>query len=321
MRILVTGAAGFIGGQVCRALADRSHDVVAIDNFDGTLYDPAVKIQVAAWLERERGLKVHRIDAAETIPETLWDGVDTVVNEAAVPGLVPSWTNFSSYVRANILAVQELAAAAVANGVSHFVQASTSSVYGRFARGDEGAPTQPFSPYGVSKLAGETVLQAYSANFDLPFTILRYYSVYGPGQRPDMAYHILCEKLLSGDVLTVYGDGTQSRTNTHVVDCVSATVSAVEHPNFGEIFNISGAESISLLDAIEVLAYSLEVTPRVEYAPTRRGDQAHTVGVTAKAQTLLKFEPRVPILEGLAEQADWHRQGRPAFYTSKWSAS
>ena len=154
------------------------------------------------------------------------------------------------------------------------MQASTSSVYGRDAVGDESLPTRPVSPYGVTKLAAEHLLLAQVAAFDFPAVILRYFSVYGPRQRPDMAYHIFIDAVLRGEPITVYGDGLQSRSNTFVTDCVRGTIDAMQQAATGEIFNLAGGEEITLLRAVELIADAAGRTPKIRYeeaGPATRG--------------------------------------------------
>ena len=165
-----------------------------------------------------------------------------------------SWDDFDRYQSTNLSAVKRLIDASIAVGIGHFVQASTSSVYGADATGDEDSPCLPVSPYGVTKLAAEHLLRAHSETADLPLTVLRYFSIYGPRQRPDMAYRIFCERMLRGEPITVYGDGKQTRSNTYVGDCVAATIAALGRPADGSVFNIGGGREVELLGAIEVLA-------------------------------------------------------------------
>ena len=162
--------------------------------------------------------------------EPIVAGADVVVNEAATPGLVLSWADFERYQSCNLSAVKRLVEACIAEGVPHLVQASTSSVYGAEATGDEMSQTLPVSPYGVTKLAAEHLLRAHTLDHEIGLTVLRYFSIYGPRQRPDMAYRIFCERLLRGEPLTVYGDGGQTRSNTYVSDCVAATLAALGRP-------------------------------------------------------------------------------------------
>jgi nucleoside-diphosphate-sugar epimerase len=183
-------------------------------------------------------------------------------------------------------------------------------VYGQFAVGDEQEPREPYSPYGVTKLAAENLVLAHARNFGLDVTVLRYFSLYGPRQRPDMGYHIFCETLLDGRAVTIFGDGRQTRSNTHVADAVSATVAALRVPTSGEVMNVAGGQTIELLEAVHVLADELGVRPEIRFASPRPGDQRATAGDSSKARDLLQWTPSVDIIEGLQGQARWHRERR-----------
>ena len=310
MRVLLTGAAGFIGSHVCEALSTAGHEVVALDCLLPESYDANVKRATFLELARLPGVKLVNADL-RTDPLDHWlEGVDAVINEAAMPGLMNSWSDFSLYAQCNLMALDRLVQASSRANIGKFIQISTSSVYGRTAIGDETAPTEPFSPYGVTKLAAEKLLLAHCANFGFPAVVLRYFSIYGPRQRPDMAYHRFAEALLDGRPMTVFGDGQQSRSNTYVGDAVRATVEALHTGQLGGIYNISGGESIRLLEAIEVLAGELGVRPEIDFAPARPGDQRDTFGVTTRARDELGWSPRISPVVGLRLQAQWHQRLR-----------
>ena len=221
-------------------------------------------------------------------------GVDVVVNEAAMTGLSRSWDDSQIYDECNVDALERLLCAARDVRLERFVQISTSSVYGEHAIGDEFTPTNPVSPYGATKLAAERLVAAFVADRALPGVVLRYFSVYGPRQRPDMAYHRFCEALLHGEPLVVYGDGMQTRSNTFVSDCVDGTVRAIDDARVGETYNIAGAHSITLSDAIAVLADEFDTQPLIDWRPPRLGDQRHTAGNADKAARDFGYAPSVP---------------------------
>jgi nucleoside-diphosphate-sugar epimerase len=305
MTVLVTGAAGFIGGQVCRELISRGMDVRAVDCFLPDSYSAAIKRRNWERLASLPRLEQIELDLRDPLPAMLMDGVTSVVNEAAMPGLMKSWTDFRLYIRCNVELVENLASACVSSGVPHLIQISTSSVYGEDARCDEAGPTNPISPYGVTKLAAEELIRAYHRTFGLPFTILRYFSVYGPGQRPDMAYHRIIKSIMRDEPIDVFGDGEQTRSNTYVDDCARATVEAVIRRPFGHTVNIAGAESNSLLRAIDFIEEALGRGAKLRFHPARPGDQRHTAGTTSLARSLLDFNPVTTLREGLAEQVRW----------------
>lgn len=307
MRVVVTGAAGFVGSHLCDALLLAGHEVVGIDCF--TDYYPRADKEANLVVARAHPrFELHEVDLRTDPLERVLEGADAVVNEAATPGLVLGWDDFERYQSTNLSAVKRLIDASLATGVGHVVQASTSSVYGVEATGAEESQTLPVSPYGVTKLAAEHLLRAHRASFGLPLTILRYFSIYGPRQRPDMAYRTFCERLLRGEPITVYGDGEQSRSNTYVADCVAATVAALDRPGDGAIVNIGGGREIALREAIAILAAELGVDPVIEHRPPRKGDQRRTVADTTRARELLGWEPQVTPEEGLAEQVRWVRE-------------
>lgn len=306
MKVVVTGAAGFVGSHLAEALLAAGHEVVGIDCFTD-YYARADKEANLLGARDTPGFRFVEADLRTADLAPLLDGADAVVNEAATPGLVLSWDDFERYQSTNLSAVKRLIDAAIEVGVGHFVQASTSSVYGVDATGPEDSVTLPVSPYGVTKLAAEHLLRAHHQSFGLPLTILRYFSIYGPRQRPDMAYRIFCERLLRGEPITVFGDGEQSRSNTYVTDCVSATVAALHRPPEGAILNIGGGREITLREAIGLLAAELGVEPVIERRDARKGDQRRTHADTTRARELLGWTPQVEPEAGLAAEVRWVR--------------
>jgi nucleoside-diphosphate-sugar epimerase len=229
-----------------------------------------------------------------------------------MPGLPKSWTEFELYTTCNLIGTQRLAEACHQVGVRRLVHASTSSVYGAQAVGAEDMPKRPVSPYGVTKLAAESLLQAYVQSFDLPVVVLRYFSIYGPRQRPDMAFHIFIERIRRAEAISVYGDGLQSRSFTFVDDCVAGTVAAIERGRLGETYNIGGGEAVTLRRAIELIGATLGTEPKIDHLPSRAGDQRETLADTTKAQRELGYEPSVSMADGLARQVGWHLREMPA---------
>ncbi len=309
-RVLVTGAAGFVGSHLVETLLARGHAVVGLDAFVDS-YPRERKLRNLVPALGHPSFTFGEVDLRTDELGPWLEGVDAVVNEAAFAGLPRSWTDLDSYVSCNLLALERLVGASLAAGVDRFVQVSTSSVYGRDAVGDETTPTDPVSPYGISKLAAEQLVQAHVAAHDLPATILRYFSIYGPRQRPDMAYHIFVERLRRDLPLVVYGDGRQSRSNTFVDDCVEATIAAIDQGAVGEVYNVGGGEEIELLGAIDILADELGTTPRLDHQPSRIGDQRRTCADTSRAREVLGFVPRVPPDVGLRHQVAWHLDELP----------
>jgi nucleoside-diphosphate-sugar epimerase len=310
LRCVVTGAAGFIGSHVTDALLRAGHSVVGVDCFTD-YYPRAVKERNLAGARAAEGFTFVESDlrTADLVP--LLAGADVVVHEAAMGGLRRSWEAFEEYESCNIRATHRLIVAALAAGVGHLVHASTSSVYGRNSEGDEEAPLRPDSPYGVTKLAAENLVLAYHRNFGLPVTVLRYFSIYGPRQRPDMGYYLFIDRVLRGEPITIFGDGKQSRGNTYVDDCVAATMAAVAHGASGEIFNVGGGEVVSALEAVALIGELVGVEPRLEYGPARAGEQRRARADTRKIEGFLGWRPQVGIREGLSRQVAWQSEGIP----------
>jgi nucleoside-diphosphate-sugar epimerase len=304
MRIVVTGAAGFIGHRLTARLLADGHDVVAVDCFLAASYDPTVKRAALAPLLGHSRLAVVRRDLRLDRLDGVVAGADALIHLAALAGLRTGQTRL--YDDCNRLATTRLAAAAARARVPVIVHASTSSVYGRMAAGDENQPMGPVSDYGRSKRAAEAVM------LDAGAVVLRYFSVYGPGQRPDMAFHRFCEAILDGRPLLIHGDGRQERANTYVDDVVDATVAALTRGRPSETYNIGGAEPIRLLDALEVLAGAIGQAPVLRHGPDRPGDQRATRADTTKAARELGWRPTTPPASGLAAQVAWHLGRRRA---------
>ena len=306
-RCLVTGAAGFIGSHLSEALLAMGHDVVGVDAFIPYYPRPLKETNLKPLIDHPRFV-FHELDLRTAELAPVVDGCDVIFNEAAMAGLMKSWSEFELYVSCNIIATKRLLEAARDAKTAQFIHVSTSSVYGKDAVGaPEDKPLTPFSPYGVTKVGAENLCRAFEANFGVPVTILRYFSVYGPRQRPDMAYNILIRALLDGRSFTMYGDGEQSRSNTYVADCVNATLLAFEKRDaaLGEVFNIGGGEVVTLNDVIRMLEELTGKKAVIERKPPRPGDQKHTAANIAKAQRILGYKPATPVLDGLRAQVEW----------------
>lgn len=304
MRVLVTGAAGFIGSHLSEALIAQGHGVVGLDAFI-PYYPRPFKERNLEGLRAGPGFTFHEADLRTASIEPLMDGVDAVVHLAAMPGLVRSWTDFDLYLTCNVAATSRLLDACRARDIARFIHISTSSVYGLDAIGDEEMPKTPVSPYGVTKLAAEHLVMAYVQNFGFPAAILRYFSIYGPRQRPDMAYQIFTEALSNGRPITVFGDGEQSRSSTFASDAVAGTIAAITGARVGGIYNIAGGRRITLNEAIATIADELGVTPSIEHGAPRGGDQRHTEADTTRARETFGYRATVDPEDGLREQVRW----------------
>jgi nucleoside-diphosphate-sugar epimerase len=308
MKCLVTGSAGFIGSHLCERLVRDGHSVIGVDAFI-PYYPRSIKEANLLALRNQRGFTHHTLDLRVDVMEPLLDGVDVVFHLAAMAGLVKSWNDFDLYQSCNLNATQRLLEAVrCSSTVKRLVYASTSSVYGRYSTGDETMPTRPISPYGVTKLAAENLCRSYE-ELGLGVVVLRYFSVYGPRQRPDMGYYRFIAALLDNQPITVYGDGQQVRGNTYIDDCIEATVAA-QHAPLGEIYNVGGGETASVWDIVQKLEPIIGRRAVIRREPARPGDQRSTCADTSKLQRHLGWQARTTLDEGLARQVAWQRQSQ-----------
>jgi nucleoside-diphosphate-sugar epimerase len=297
MRYVVTGAAGFIGSHLLRTLLDRGHDATGWDSFTD-YYDPVLKE------ENARGLPVERIDLAEDRLDL--DGVDGVFHLAGQPGVRSFGSVFPVYVRQNVLASQRLFEAAV-EARARTVLASSSSVYGDAAAypTPEDTASRPLSPYGITKLAAEHLAQAYRQEYGLDVVTVRYFTIYGPRQRPDMAFARMVAALAASQPFELLGDGTQSRSFTYVEDAVDATIGAMERANSGSTLNVGGGEEVSMLEAIEALGRIAGRRLEIVRSPRREGDATRTAADTARIRAEIGWESTTSFEDGLAAQWRW----------------
>ncbi len=300
MRYVVTGAAGFIGSHLAEALAAEGHEVVGVDSFTD-YYDPELKEQNAA------GLDIVRADLAEDPLGELFAGAEGVFHLAGQPGVRASWGHdFEHYVRRNLLATQRVLEAAADTGV-RVVFASSSSVYGDAERypTPENAVPQPLSPYGITKLACEHLVRAYVRSGGLEAIVLRYFTVYGPRQRPDMAFTRMLHALAEGGAFEVYGDGSQSRGFTYVADAVAATVQAMGRAPAGAVYNVGGGSEASMLEAIAAAEQISGRTLEMRFLPVAVGDVRRTAADTTRIREALGWIPQVSLHDGLRAQWEW----------------
>jgi UDP-glucuronate 4-epimerase len=309
VRVVITGVAGFVGSHLAERMVGDGHDVVGIDAFID-YYPRSMKEANLSAVRRGPRFTFHELDLRTADLQAVVEGADAIIHLAAMPGLAQSWVDVDTYVACNLIATHRIVEAALGARVPRFLHASTSSVYGADAVGDETTPTRPISPYGVTKLAAEHLILAYTRTHGLPASIVRYFSIYGPRQRPDMGYHLFIEAMLDGRTITIYGDGEQSRTNAYIDDATRGTIAALEGAPVGEVFNIAGQEEITVNEAIATIGRILGVDPRVEYEPVRPGDQRRTAADTSRAERTFGYRPRVLPAEGLAAQVAWHRARR-----------
>lgn len=305
MKVLVTGAAGFIGSHLCERLLQMDGiSVIGIDGFINPSLNQTKQRNLRSLLQHPR-FQFHQVDLRQADLKSLLDGVQIVYHLAGLPGVRTSWgTDFQAYVDHNIMATQLLLEAVRNCRLQKFVYVSTSSVYGeKVGRVPEDAIPTPLSPYGVSKLTGESLCKVYQASYGVPVIILRYFTVYGPRQRSDMAFYRFIKGILQHKPLKIYGDGKQTRDFTYIGDCVEGTV-AVLHAEgvIGETVNIGGRERASVLEAISLIEDLAGIRATLEFAERQKGDPQNTWADIGKAQKLINYNPATSLKIGLEKQ-------------------
>ncbi|MGL6096810.1 MAG: NAD-dependent epimerase/dehydratase family protein [Fimbriiglobus sp.] len=307
MTCVVTGCAGFIGSHLCERLLADGHRVVGIDCFTA-YYARAVKERNFAGFRSHPNFTFYPVDLSTDPLADAVAGAEVVFHLAGMPGLNKSWTEFDEYNRHNLVATHRLLEAVKGSvSLKKFVFACTSSVYGKYANGDEALPTRPSSPYGVTKLAAENLARVYLDEFGVPSVSVRFFSVYGPRQRPDMGYHLFIDRVLRGEPIPLTGDGLQVRGNTFVADCVEATVRAGFGALPGEIYNLGGGEPVTILEVIRTIERLAGKPAIIERKPARRGDQVATGADVTKLLRHLGWKPTTTLDDGLAQQIEWQR--------------
>lgn len=305
---LVTGSAGFIGSSLTDRLLADGVRVTGVDMFTD-YYDVSLKRRNLEGARRHPAFTLLELDLGTADLSALPE-VDVVFHQAAQPGVRASWgREFAAYTHHNVLATQRLLERYQKSKLERFVYASSSSVYGdaeSYPTREDALP-RPFSPYGVTKLAGEHLVLLYGRNFGLPVAALRYFTVYGPRQRPDMAFHRFCRAMLNGDPITVYGDGRQSRDFTFVADAIEANVRAWKRAAPQGVYNIGGGSQVEVLEAIALLERSLGVKARVQFEPRPAGDPLRTRADASRLAADLGYATTVGIADGLAAEAEWAR--------------
>ena len=307
MRAVVTGVAGFIGSQLAEKLLAAGAEVTGIDCFTD-YYSRSLKESnlITCRAHPAFRLKETTVQAADW--HSLLDGASHVFHLAAQAGVRRSWgSDFGVYTSCNIEATQVLLESCVGHHLERFVYASSSSVYGDAASIPmrEDTRPQPVSPYGVTKLAAEHLCQLYWANYQIPTVSVRYFTVYGPRQRPDMAFNRFLRAMHTEQSITLYGDGEQTRDFTFVADAVNATVAAADRGAAGAVYNIGGGSRVSMNNVLDLMAATTGRVPRISREPVQKGDMRDTYADTTLARRDLGFTPSVGLADGIKAEHEW----------------
>ena len=311
-RVVVTGAAGFIGSHLCERLLQDGHEVVGIDSFND-YYERDRKEANLSNARKHPAFKLVEADLVTAGLSQALSGASVVFHLAGQPGVRPSWgSQFDRYVQANIVATQRLLETLRESPVKRLVFASSSSIYGdaEMFPTKETALPRPVSPYGMTKLAAEHLAFVYMRNFGIPATSLRYFTVYGPRQRPDMAFCRFMEALVENQEIGIFGDGEQTREFTYVSDAVDGTVKAASADVVGQIINLGGGSRVTVNRVLDTLEDISKLKARRKYLPVAPGEPRHTGASINVARERLGWEPRVSLREGLTKQWQWFQETR-----------
>lgn len=309
MRVLVTGVAGFIGSHLAERLVEEGHKVIGVDCFTD-YYPRTIKESNIAKLRNNDSFVLHETDVSKADLVTLLKDIDIVFHEAAQAGVRASWgSNFGVYTENNVRATQCLLEAAKNSQLKKFIFASSSSVYGDA----ESYPTtenmkpMPISPYGVTKLAAEHLCYLYHKSYGIPVITLRYFTVYGPRQRPDMAFHKFIKAILNDKEIMVFGDGEQTRDFTYIDDIIESNISAMNTQANGEVINVGGGSRVSVNETIRIIEKVVDKKVITKNIERQKGDVIHTGADISKARRLLSYKPKFDLEKGIANEAAWLR--------------
>jgi UDP-glucuronate 4-epimerase len=319
-RVLVTGAAGFIGSHLVEALARRGDEVIGVDNFD-PFYPRAMKERNLAEMGELPGFSFHELDLLDAAALQSHLTPDTVVAHlAAKAGVRPSLADPAGYARVNVAGTAAVAEAARGAGVSRILFGSSSSVYGDSTPvpfREDAVAMEPVSPYAATKRAAELLLRSVAPVYGFRVASLRFFTVYGPRQRPDLAIHTFTRKMIERRTLTLFGDGTQSRDYTYCDDVVAGVLAALRWTETAPIgvehFNLGGNRSVPTGAMVDEISAALGMTPQIEWMPMQPGDVQRTAADLTKSGAVLGYAPRTPFPEGIRRFVAWFREayGRP----------
>jgi len=311
MNILVTGACGFIGTNLCASLLEDGFHVSGVDSFTSN-YESKVKRQNQRDLEKFKGFNLIECDLLNSDLDKILQGVDIIFHLAGQPSVHNSWgEDFQVYSNRNTVLTQKLLQAASKTKLTRFVNSSSSSVYGRVTSTPtkESDERRPISPYGVTKLAAENLVTLYGSEFGMSTVSLRYFTVFGPRQRPDMAFNKLIEAGRKKEIFPLHGDGSQIRDFTFVGDVVEANkLAAFADLSLSSVFNIGGGSPVSMVDAIVMLEEIMGLKIRTNFTPLGPGNPMITAADCTMANAKLRWKPQVDIYTGLLAQVSWQSE-------------
>lgn len=309
-KCVVTGCAGFIGSHLCERLLQEGYKVVGVDCFTD-YYSRAIKEKNMESFKENSNFQFIMKDLNDLDVSGLLEDVDYVFHEAAQAGVRASWgTGFETYIRCNITATQKLLEAAKGKSLKKFVYASSSSVYGDSPLPmKEENPVKPVSPYGVTKLAAENLCYLYWKNYGVPTISLRYFTVYGPRQRPDMGMYKFISAVLHGDEIMVFGDGKQTRDFTYVEDVITANLKCLTLEKTGVNMNIGGGSRVTVNEVLEIVQGIAGKSARITNSEKAKGDVLDTLADISLAKELIAYDPKVGIREGIKNQVEYLNRG------------
>lgn len=304
---LVTGCAGFIGSHLSETLLRKGDKVIGIDGFIDN-YSGAVKKNNLKNIIRNHNFSFIKGNLLTLDIKKSLKGVDYIFHQAALPGVRQSWGElFKKYTDNNIMVTQRLLEAVKGSKIKKFIYASSSSIYGdsEYYPTDENTIPRPFSPYGVTKLAAEHLCNLYCKNYQIPTISLRYFTVYGPRQRPDMAFHKFIKSTVLGEKIEIYGDGEQTRDFTYISDVINANILAMNSNISGEIFNIGGGTRISIKKILKIISTLTGKKIDIIYKEAKKGDVKNTSANIKKAKKMLGYQPEFCLENGLNNEIRW----------------
>lgn len=310
MKCLITGVAGFIGSHLAERLLREGFELIGIDSFVDN-YPKNIKENNIKGLLQSSKFKFVEASIGNINLSEIVDQVDVVYHQAAIPGVRSSWgQNFEQYTVNNINATQTLLEACKYQRIKKFIYASSSSVYGDAMELPvrESSPKSPISPYGVTKLAGENLASLYFKCYGVPTVSLRYFTVYGPRQRPDMAFHRFISAILDERELEIYGNGEQTRDFTYIADAVEANLHALLKGKEGGIYNIGGGSRVKLIESLKIIEEISGKKAGLKFIEAQRGDAMHTYADVSNAKRDLGYAPKFDIKEGLRRHYDWLKE-------------